>query len=78
MVEPKINIFDNIQRSVPYFTETQISRIFKYLSGFKMPHFEANFHAMTLGTSNCWTVNMKMLTRTLQTEMNENFGNEKV
>ena len=43
-----------------------------------MPHFEANFYAMTLGTSNCWTVNMKMLTRTLQTEANGHFGKEKV
>ena len=43
-----------------------------------MPNFEANFHAMTLGTSNCWTVNMKMSTRTLQTEANGNFGKEKV
>ena len=43
-----------------------------------MAHFEANFYAMTVGTSNCWTVNMKLLTRTVQTEAIENFGNEKV
>ena len=45
---------------------------------FKMAHFEANFRAMTVGTSNCWTVNMKLLTRTVQTEAIENFGKEKV
>ena len=43
-----------------------------------MAHFEANFHAMTVGTSNFWTVNMKLLTRTVQTEAIENFGKEKV
>ena len=43
-----------------------------------MAHFEANFRAMTVGTSNCWTVNMKLLTRTVQTEAIENFGKEKV
>ena len=43
-----------------------------------MPHFEANLHAMTLGTSNCWTVNITIETRTLQTEANGNFGKEKV
>ena len=78
MVEPKINIFDNIQQSVTYFTVMQTSRIFKDLSGFKMPHFEDYFHTMTLGTSNCWTVNMKILTRTVQTKANGNFGKENV
>ena len=37
-------------RSVPYFTETHISRIFKASSGFKMAHFEAYLHAMLVGT----------------------------
>ena len=78
MFELKNKIFDNFQRSVPYFTETQFSRIFKPSLAFKMAHFEANFRAMTVGTSNCWTVNMKLLTRTVQTEAIENFGKEKV
>ena len=43
-----------------------------------MAHFESNFHAMAVGTSNCWTVNMKLLTRTVQTEAIGNFGKEKV
>ena len=43
-----------------------------------MVHFEANFHAMTVGTSNNRAVNMKILTRTLQSEVNGNFGKEKV
>ena len=78
MVEPKLKIFDNFQRSVPYFTVTHISRIFKPSSGFKMAHLEAIFHAMIIGTSNCPTVNMKIMTRTLQTEANGKFGKEKV
>ena len=57
---------------------TQIFRIFQVVSGFKMAHFEANFHAMMVGTSNCPTVNIKMLTRTVQTEANGKFGKEKV
>ena len=78
MVEQKINIFNSFQRSVPYFTETHISRIFKASSGFMMAHFEAYFHVMTVGTSNKCAVNMKIMTRTLQTEANRKFGKEKV
>ena len=78
MFELKNKIFDYFQRSVLYYTETQFSRIFKPSLAFKMAHFEANFRAMTVGTSNCWTVNMKLLTRTVQTEAIENFGKEKV
>ena len=78
MFEPKNKIFDNFQRSVPYFTETHISRIFKASSGFKMAHFEAYLHVMTVGTSNKCAVNMKIMTRTLQTEAIENFGKKKV
>ena len=78
MFEPKNKIFDNFQRSVPYFTETHISRIFKASSGFMMAHFEAYFHVMTVGTSNKCAVNMKIMTRTLQTEANRKFGKEKV
>ena len=78
MFEPKNKIFDNFQRSVPYFMETHISRIFKASSGFMMAHFEAYFHVMTVGTSNKCAVNMKIMTRTLQTEANRKFGKEKV
>ena len=78
MVERKINIFNSFQRSVPYFTETHISRIFKASSGFKMAHFEAYLHVMTVGTSNKCAVNMNIMTRTLQTEANGKFGKEKV
>ena len=78
MVERKINIFNSFQRSVPYFTETYISRVFKASSGFKMAHFEAYWHVMTVGTSNKCAVNMKIMTRTLQTEANGKFGKEKV
>ena len=58
--------------------ETHISRIFKASLGFKMAHFEAYLHAMTVGTSNKCAVNMKIMTRTLQTEANGKFGKEKV
>ena len=68
MFEPKQKIFDNIQW--PYFMVMHVSRIFKALSGFKMSHFEAYFNSMTGGTSICWTVNMKMSTRTVQSEAN--------
>jgi len=43
-----------------------------------MAHLEAIFHAMIIGTSNCPTVKMKIMTRTLQTEANGKFGKEKV
>ena len=43
-----------------------------------MAHFEAYFHVMTVGTSNKCAVNMKIMTRTLQTEANRKFGKEKV
>ena len=78
MVEPKQQIFDNFQRPMPYFTVTHISRIFKASSGFMMAHFEAYLHAITEGTSNKCAVNMKIMTRTLQTEANGKFGKEKV
>ena len=78
MVEPKQKIFDNFQRSVPYFTVTHISQIFKVSSGFMMAHFEAYLYAMTVGTSNKCAVNMKIMTKTLQTEANGKFGKEKV
>ena len=55
-----------------------ISRIFEPPSCFKMAHFEAYVHAMTVGTSNKCAVNMKIMTRTLQTEANVKFGKEKV
>ena len=54
------------------------SQISKPSSTFKMAHFEANFHAMSVGTSNSWSVNMKLLTRAVQTEASENFGKKKV
>ena len=59
MVEPKQHIFDNFQRSVPYFTVTHISRVSKASSGFMMAHLEAYLHTMTVGTSNKRAVNMK-------------------
>jgi len=65
VVEPKKKIFQKFQRSMPYFTETHISRIFKASSGFMMAHFEAYLHAMTVGTSNNRAVNMKIMTGTL-------------
>ena len=77
MVEWKINILNSFQRSVPYFTETHISRIFKASSGFKMAHFEAYLHVMTVGTSNKCAVNMNIMTRTLHMA-NGKFGKEKV
>ena len=43
-----------------------------------MAHFEAYFHAMAVGTSNKYVVNMKIMTRTLQPEANGKFGKEKV
>ena len=46
--------------------------------GFKMAHFEAYFHAMAVGTSNKYVVNMKIMTRTLQPGANGKFGMEKV
>ena len=64
--------------AVNAFTETHISRIFKASSGFKMAHFEAYLHVMTVGTSNKCAVNMNIMTRTLQTEANGKFGKEKV
>ena len=76
MFEPKQKIFDNFQRSVPYFTVTHISWIFKASSGFKMAHFEAYFHAMAVGTSNKYVVNI--MTRTLQPEAKGKFCKEKV
>ena len=78
MVQAKQVIFDNFQRSVPYFTKMHISRIFKPSSCFKMAYFEAFFNAMTVGTLHNRAVNTKILTRTLQTLVNEKFGKEKV
>ena len=43
-----------------------------------MAYFEAYFNAMTIGTSNNRAVNIKILTRTLQTLVNGKFGKEKV
>ena len=43
-----------------------------------MANFEAYFHAMAVGTSNKYVVNMKIMTRTLQPEANGKFGKEKV
>ena len=77
MVEPKQHIFDNFQRSVPYFTVTHISRVSKASSGFMMAHLEAYLHTMTVGTSNKRAVNMKILTRTLQTQANGKLGKKK-
>ena len=71
-------MLDNIQRSAAYFMVTQISQIFKVLTGFKMANFEAYFHAMTVGTSNKCAVNMKIMTGSLQTEANGKFGKENV
>ena len=42
-----------------------------------MAHFEAYFHVMTVGTSNKCAVNMKIMTRTLQTEANRKFASLK-
>ena len=47
-----------------------ISPIFKTSSGFKMAHFEDIINVMTVGTSDKCAVNMKIMTRTLQTEAN--------
>ena len=43
-----------------------------------MAHFEDNINVMTVGTSDKCAVNMKIMTRTLQTEANGKFGKEKV
>ena len=78
VVEPKHKVFNNFQRSVPFFTVLHIPRIFRALSGFKMAHFKAYLHAMTVGISNKHAVNMKIATRTLQTQANGEFGTKKV
>ena len=43
-----------------------------------MAHFEDNINVMTVSTSDKCAVNMKIMTRTLQTEENGKFGKEKV
>ena len=43
-----------------------------------MANFEAYLHAMKVSTLNKCVVNMKIMTRTLQTEVNGKFGKEKV
>ena len=78
MVEQKINIFNSFQRSVPYFMETHISWIFKASLGFKMAHFEAYLHAMTVGTSNKRAVTIKIMKRTLQIQANGKLGTKKL
>ena len=78
MVEPKLKIFDNFQRSVPYFTVTHNSWVSKASSGFKMANFKAYFHAMAVGTSNNCAINIKFMTITLQIEANGKFGKEKI
>ena len=77
VVEPKHKVFNNFQRSVPFFTVLHISRIFRALSGFKVAHFKAHFHAMTESTSNNSAVNMKIMTITLKSEVNGIFGKGK-
>ena len=57
-----------------YFTMTHISRVSKASSGFMMAHFKAYLHAMTVGISNKHAVNMKIVTRTLQTQANGKLG----
>ena len=42
-----------------------------------MAHLEAYLHTMTIGTSNKCAVNMKILTRTLQTQANGKLGKKK-
>ena len=39
-----------------------------------MAHFKAYLHAMTVGISNKHAVNMKIVTRTLQTQANGKLG----
>ena len=78
VVEPKHKVFNNFQRSVPFFMVLHISRIFRALSDFKVAHFKAHFHATTESTSNNSAVNMKIMTITLQSEANGIFGKEKV
>ena len=42
-----------------------------------MAHFKAYLHAMTVGISNKHAVNMKIVTRTLQTQANGKLGTKK-
>ena len=42
-----------------------------------MAHFKAYLHAMTVGISNKHAVNMKIVTRTLQTQANGKLGKKK-
>ena len=55
-----------------------ISRVSKASSDFMMAHFKAYLHAMTVGISNKHAVNMKIVTRTLQTQANGKLGTKKV
>ena len=43
-----------------------------------MANFKAYLHAMTVGISNKHAVNMKIVTRTLQTHCNGKFGTKKI
>ena len=62
---------------MPYITVMHISRVSKASSGFMMAHFKAYLHAMTVGISNKHAVNMKIVTRTLQTQANGKLGTKK-
>ena len=42
-----------------------------------MAHLEAYYHAVPVGTSNNWAVNIKILTRTMQSGHNGKFGMKK-
>ena len=55
-----------------------ISRVSKASLGFKMAHFKAYLHAMTVGISNKHAVNMKIVTRALQTQANGKLGTKKL
>ena len=63
---------------MPYITVMHISQVSKASSGFMMAHFKAYLHAMTVGISNKHAVNMKIVTRTLQSQANGVFGTKKV
>ena len=72
-INPKITLFQQV-----IYTISALFHGNPYFSDFKMAHFEAYLHAMTVGTSNKCAVHMKIMTRTLRTQVNGKLGKEKV
>ena len=77
LIQDRKAVFNSFQWSMICFIQVQFFQTYQPSYGFKIAHFEAYYHDMPVGTWKKKAVNTNILTKCLQSRLDEDFGKKK-